>query len=183
MVKFLVVYFTANRAIGLLSRVFTNGPRDQDSITSRHMQKTQNMVLDAALLNTHHYKVRIKAKVNHSREWSSAHLHLGVVAIEKGAFGSPSTTVANSFFLILGFSNWFGLFNVCFIFLQAILWFHVSKEGATPFPELLHFTLDTYLILLRVKQGGIKYHFKSIWYDAIWDWTQLSQTIGDHSKE
>ena len=32
--------------------------------------------------------------------------------------------------------------------------------NGTPFPELLHFTLDMYLILLRVKQGGIKYHFK-----------------------
>ena len=32
-------------------------------------------------------------------------------------------------------------------------------EGATTFPRLLHFTLDTYLILLSVKQGGIKYHF------------------------
>ena len=32
-------------------------------------------------------------------------------------------------------------------------------EGANPFPELLHFTLDTYLILLCVKQGCIKYHF------------------------
>ena len=32
-------------------------------------------------------------------------------------------------------------------------------EGATPFPELLHFTLNTYLILLSVKQGGIKYQF------------------------
>ena len=31
--------------------------------------------------------------------------------------------------------------------------------GATPFPGLLHFTLDTYLIMLSVKQGGIKYHF------------------------
>ena len=35
----------------------------------------------------------------------------------------------------------------------------VSKIGATPFPGLLHFTLDPYLILLSVKQGGIKYHF------------------------
>ena len=34
------------------------------------------------------------------------------------------------------------------------------RGGRTPFPELLHFTLDTYLILLSVKQGGIKYHFK-----------------------
>ena len=32
-------------------------------------------------------------------------------------------------------------------------------EGTTPFPGLLHFTLDTYLILLSVKQGGIIYHF------------------------
>ena len=32
-------------------------------------------------------------------------------------------------------------------------------EGATPFPGFLHFTLDTYLILLSVKQGSIKYHF------------------------
>ena len=32
-------------------------------------------------------------------------------------------------------------------------------EGATPFPGLFHFTLDPYLIMLRVKQGGIKYHF------------------------
>ena len=33
------------------------------------------------------------------------------------------------------------------------------REGDTPFPGLLHFTLDPYLILLSVKQGGIKYHF------------------------
>ena len=42
-------------------------------------------------------------------------------------------------------------------------------EGTTPFPGLFHFTLDTYLILLSVKQGGIKYHFKNLWYDATWD--------------
>ena len=32
-------------------------------------------------------------------------------------------------------------------------------EDATPFPGLLHFTLDPYLIMLSVKQAGIKYHF------------------------
>ena len=58
------------------------------------------MVLDATLLNTQYYKVRIKGKVEQSREWSSAFpLHLRVVAIEKGAFRSPSTTVANFTFL------------------------------------------------------------------------------------
>ena len=30
---------------------------------------------------------------------------------------------------------------------------------------LLHFTLDMFLILLNVKQWGIKYHFLSLWYD------------------
>ncbi len=41
------------------------------------------MVLDAALLNTQHYKLRIKGKVVQSRERSSAlPLHLGVEAIE-----------------------------------------------------------------------------------------------------
>ena len=29
------------------------------------------MVIDAALFNTQHYKVRIKGKVEQSREWSS----------------------------------------------------------------------------------------------------------------
>ena len=32
-------------------------------------------------------------------------------------------------------------------------------EDATPFPGLLYFTLDTYLISMSVKQGSIKYHF------------------------
>ena len=55
-------------------------------------------------------------------------------------------------------------------------------EGTTPFPGLLHFTLDLYLIMLSVKQGGIKYHFLSLWYDSTWDWTQVSQAIGEHSN-
>ena len=54
-------------------------------------------------------------------------------------------------------------------------------EGATPFPGLLHFTLDPYHIMLSVKQGGIKYHFLSLWYDLTWDWTPVSQTISEHS--
>ena len=52
-------------------------------------------------------------------------------------------------------------------------------EGATPFPGLLHFTHDTYLISPTSKQGDIKYHFKSLWYEATWDWTQVSRTLGE----
>ena len=53
-------------------RVFANGPGDPGSIPGRVIPKTQKMVLDATLLNTQHYKVRIKGKVEKSRKRSSA---------------------------------------------------------------------------------------------------------------
>ena len=54
--------------IGLAVRVFANGPGDLGSIPGRVLPKTQKMVLDASLLKTQHYKVRIKGKVEQSRE-------------------------------------------------------------------------------------------------------------------
>ena len=56
------------------------------------------------------------------------------------------------------------------------------RGGRYSFPRLLHFTLVLYLIMLSVKQGGIKYHFLSLWYDLTWDWTQVSRAIGEHSN-
>ena len=55
------------------------------------------MVLDTALLNTQQYKVRTKSKVEQSRQRRSTAPPpcLGVVTSEKGAFRSPTTTVAN----------------------------------------------------------------------------------------
>ena len=61
-----------SRVIGLLSRVFANGPGDRGLIPGRVILKTQKIVLDAALLNSQHYKVWIKGKVEQSGEWSSA---------------------------------------------------------------------------------------------------------------
>ena len=46
---------------------------------------------------------------------------------------------------------------------------------------LLHFTLDAHLILLSVKQGGIKHHFLNLCYDLAWDTTLISRTVGEHS--
>ena len=74
--------------------MFANSPGDRGSISGRVIPKNQKMVLDSALFNTQLYKVRIKGKVEQSREWSSA-LSDSVVAIEKGAFVSPSTKDAN----------------------------------------------------------------------------------------
>ena len=79
-----------------MSRVFANGPGDLGLIPGRVIPQTLKMVLYTSLLNTWQYKVHIEGKVEQSRERSSAlPLHLGVVAIEKGAFWSPSTMIAN----------------------------------------------------------------------------------------
>ena len=58
--------------IGPAVRVFANGPGDLGSIPGRVIPKTLKMVLDTTLLNTQHYKVRFKGKVEQSWEWSSA---------------------------------------------------------------------------------------------------------------
>ena len=63
------------------------------------------MVLYSSLLNTQQYKVRIKGKVEQSRERSS--VYLGVVAIEKGAFWLLSTKVANFTYFLLVMKNIF----------------------------------------------------------------------------
>ena len=47
----------------LMGIVFANGPRDLGSILGRVIPETQKMVLDSSPLNTQHYKVRIKGKV------------------------------------------------------------------------------------------------------------------------
>ena len=71
-------------AIWLMSRVFANGLGDRGSIPGQVIPKIQKMVLDAALLSTQHVEQS---------------LHLSVVAIEKRAFGSPSTKFANFTYL------------------------------------------------------------------------------------
>ena len=61
-----------NWLIGLVSRVFANGPGDQGSIPGRVIPKTLKMVLDTSLLNTQQYKVGIKGKVEQSWERGNA---------------------------------------------------------------------------------------------------------------
>ena len=60
-------------------------------------QRLKKMVLVASLLNTQQYTVGIKGKVEQSkgRSITTPPPQIGIVAIEKRAFGSPSTKVAN----------------------------------------------------------------------------------------
>ena len=58
-----------------MGRVFANGPEDLSSVPGHVIPKTFKMVLDASLLNTQHYKVRVRVK------WSN---------LEKGVAPSPT---------------------------------------------------------------------------------------------
>ena len=55
-----------------ISEADAYGPGDLGSIPGRVIPKTLKMELDTTLLNTQHYKVRFKGKVEQSWEWSSA---------------------------------------------------------------------------------------------------------------
>ena len=82
---FLIFLYWVNRPISIMASVFAIGPGKQGSIPGRIISINQKMVLDTYLLDTQHYKVRIKGK------WSNP--GKGVEAIEKGVFVSPSTTL------------------------------------------------------------------------------------------
>ena len=53
-------------------KVFANDGGDRVLIPGQVIPKTQKIVLDTFLFNTQYYKIRIKGKVEKSRERSSA---------------------------------------------------------------------------------------------------------------
>ena len=58
----------SNQLIGLVGRVFANGPGDLDSIPGQVIPKTLKMVLDTSLLNTQHYKILSRVKWSNPRK-------------------------------------------------------------------------------------------------------------------
>ena len=75
LLDFIASSITPTISPGPAVRVFANGPGILGSIPGRVIPKTLKMVLDTTLLNTQHYKVRFKGKVEQSWEWSSALLY------------------------------------------------------------------------------------------------------------
>ena len=61
-----------NRSTGQVFGVFTNDPGDRNSVPGQVIPKNQKMIIDASWLNTQHYKVWTKGKLEQSRERSSA---------------------------------------------------------------------------------------------------------------
>ena len=80
-----------------MGRGFANGQGDLGSIPGRVIPKNLKMLLDISLLNTRQYKVRVEGKVEQflGKEYHPP-LQFVAVAIEKEAFWSLSTTVANN---------------------------------------------------------------------------------------
>ena len=72
------IYNCINRFISQVGRLFANGPVVWCSIPCRVIPKTQNLVYDAALLNTQHYKAWIKVKVEQARQRSCTLLYTTV---------------------------------------------------------------------------------------------------------
>ena len=79
----------------LMGRVFANDTGDLGSISGHVIPKTLKMVLDTSFLNTQQYKVLSRVKWSNPGKGVAPSLHLGVVAIKKGAFWLPLTAVAN----------------------------------------------------------------------------------------
>ena len=57
----------------------------------------------------------------------------------------------------------------------------MGKGGHYSFPWIALLTLDLYLIMLCVKQGGIKYHFWVFGMTRLGIESQVSQAIGEYS--
>ena len=93
---------TYNGSIGLVSRVFDNGPGDQVSIPGRVILDTQKMIFAISLFNTQRNKVISRVKWSNPRKGVVPSPTPGVVAIEKGAFGLLSTSVTNFTFTYNG---------------------------------------------------------------------------------
>ena len=66
-----IYIYIYDRPIGLIGRVFANGPGDLGLIPGRVITKTKKFALDTSSLNIQHFKVRINGKVEQSRECGS----------------------------------------------------------------------------------------------------------------
>ena len=82
-------------------REFANGSGDLDLILGQVIPNIQKMVLDVSLLNTQHYEVQIKCKWSNQEKEVAPFRVPHVVAIEKGAFGSPSPIISQLIYIYI----------------------------------------------------------------------------------
>ena len=157
-----------------MSRVFAHGSGDQGSIPGWVIPKTPKVVLDGTLLNTQHYKVRIKCKVEQSRGWSSTLLYTEVYKLLKrepsGQSWLRSPTLLTFIILLQGWFGlvWFlwlwhinlcGLFNAKAILVKEQLWYYLTysweDKGIYTFPKSINLKVNV-MVWLEFKLAYFK---------------------------
>ena len=109
-------------------RVFANGPGDLGSIPGRVIPKTLKWYLIPPCLTLSIIRYGSRVKWSNPGKGVAPPLHLGVVAIEKGALGSPSTMVANFIYIyiqiyILTFMNTYA--SCIYIYIYIYIYMHI----------------------------------------------------------
>ena len=122
------VYIIDNQAIGLMSRMFANGLEDRGSILGRVIPKIQKWYLMLLCLSLSIIWQASRA----IQGWSSAFLlHLGVVAIVKGAFGPPSTIEMR-----LTDESFSPILHICLLYLAKGIDLFTWKKHYNTFPSI-----------------------------------------------
>ena len=159
-----------NSKIGLGVRLFANGPGDLGSIPGRVIPKTQKMVLDASLLSTQHYKVRIKGKVEQSRKGVAPSPTHWCSSYRKGSL-RVTLDYGRQLYLLIYICTYIYIYIYIYVLNWTIIVGGNMKASfsiaTTPryrtkhysFPWIASLTFDLYLIMLSVKQGIAKYNF------------------------
>ena len=144
--------------IGIMVRVFANGPGDLGSIPGRVIPKTQKMVLDAILLNTQHYKVLSRVK------WSNP---------GKGVAPSPTPWCSSNRKGILRVTFDYGCqiyFYFIFIYIYIYLYIYIlSSTDSFPFNQIYIYTyiyIYIYIYIYCHLQTVLLYHNTSVWLDT-----------------
>ena len=77
-------------------------------------------------------------------------------------------------YIYISLVSWLTIVNGDPTTLFSIITTPMCWEAHYSFPWIALLTLDPYLMMLSVKQVGIKYHFLCLWYGSTWDWTSVS---------
>ena len=84
----------------VIGRVFANDPEDRGSIADRAIRKSQKWFLIPICLTLSIISYVSRVKLSNPRKGVAPPLHIGVIAIGRVSFGSPSTTVADFTYFI-----------------------------------------------------------------------------------
>ena len=151
--------------------MFSNGPGDLGSIPGHVVPKTLKLVLDTSLLNTQQYNVRIKGKVEQSREWIAHFPTPQCSSYWKEAFWSPSITIANFTFTYFNLALKFYLITMVLVgWLVGCLWLLINSLRLINVKFCLYIYIYIYIyiysLIAMYRQTVSLYHNSSVWLDT-----------------